>query len=271
VCRSKRRFDVLLENKTAVIHGAGGMIGAAVARAFAREGATVYLAGRTRATLDAVAAEIKAGGGTAEAAQVDALDERAVEDHASSVAAAAGSIDVTFNAISLGDVQGAPLLEMPLEDYSRPIVVGTTTHLLTARAAARHMVERGSGVILTLSASGVRIADPVMGPPVMGGFGVACAAIEALTMNLAGELSPRGIRVLCLRPEGMPETWRGYTEEAKQFSDLKEFHELLEGRTLLRRLPTLAEVANVAAFMASDQASVMTGTVVNLTCGSIPE
>ena len=262
---------MLLESKTAIVYGAGGMIGAAVARAFAREGANVYLAGRSLAPLDSVAAEIEVAGGTAETAQVDALDERAVEEHASGVAGAAGSIDVTFNAISLGDVQGTPLLEMPLEDYSRPIVVGTTTHLLTARAAARHMLTQGSGVILTLSASGVRIADPVMGPPLMGGFGIACAAIEALTMNLAGEFGPHGIRVLCLRPEGMPETWREYTEEAKQFENLKAFHELLEGRTLLRRLPTLAEVANVAAFMASDQSSVMTGTVVNLTCGSIPE
>ena len=100
---------MLLENKTAIVYGAGGMIGAAVGRTFAREGANVYLAGRTRAPLDAVAAEIDAAGGTAQTAQVDALDERAVGAHASSVADAAGSIDVTFNAISLGDVQGTPL------------------------------------------------------------------------------------------------------------------------------------------------------------------
>jgi 3-oxoacyl-[acyl-carrier protein] reductase len=262
---------MLLENRNALVYGAGGKIGAAVARAFAREGANVYLGGRTLATLKAVAAEIIKAGGVVETAEVDALDEQAVEGHTRKVARQAGSIDVSFNAISLGDVQGTPLLEMPLADFSRPIKVGTTTHLLTARAAARHMLEQGSGVILTLSASGVRIADPVMGPPMMGGFGVACAAIEALTMNLAGELGPRGIRVVCIRPEGIPETWSEYTEEAKQFGELKEFHDLLEGRTLLRRLPTLAEVANVATFMASDQASAMTGTVVNLTCGSIPE
>ena len=262
---------MLLESKTAIVYGAGGMIGAAVARAFAREGANVYLAGRSLAPLDSVAAEIEVAGGTAETAQVDALDERAVEEHASGVAGAAGSIDVTFNAISLGDVQGTPLLEMPLEDYSRPIVVGTTTHLLTARAAARHMLTQGSGVILTLSASGVRMADPVMGPPLMGGFGIACAAIEALTMNLAGEFGPHGIRVLCLRPEGMPETWREYTEEAKQSRESQGVPRAARGQDPLRRLPTLAEVANVAAFMASDQSSVMTGTVVNLTCGSIPE
>jgi len=262
---------MLLENKNALVYGAGGKIGAAVARAFAREGASVFLAGRTLATLDALAGEIEAAGGTAETAEVDALDEQAIEEHARAVADKAGSIDVSFNAVSLCDVQGVPLLEISRDDFSRPIMIGTTTHFLTARAAARHMLNRGSGVILTLSASAVRLPDPVMGPPLLGGFGVACTAIEALTMNLAGELGPRGIRVVCLRSEGIPETWQEQTEEAKQFADLKEFHELLEGRTLLRRLPTLVEVANVAAFMASDRASAMTGTVANVTCGSIAE
>jgi 3-oxoacyl-[acyl-carrier protein] reductase len=260
---------MMLENKNAIVYGAGGAIGSAVARAFAREGAKVFLAGRTPAPLEAVAEEISAAGGAAEVASVDALDEDAVNRHVDTVAESAGSIDVSFNAISLGDVQGTPLLDMPLSDFSRPIMAGTTTHLLTARAAARHMLERGSGVILTLTASAVRLPDPVMGPPLMGGFGVACAAIESLTMNLAGELGPHGIRVVCLRAEGLPETWRTYTEEAKQFGDLQEFHDLLEGRTLLRRLPTLAEVGQVAAFVASDRASAMTATVANVTCGSV--
>jgi 3-oxoacyl-[acyl-carrier protein] reductase len=262
-------MEMLLERKNAVIHGAGGAVGSEVARAFAREGAKVFLAGRALASVEALAEEISAEGGAAEAAGVDALDEQAVNDHAAEVVEKAGSIDVSFNAVSLGDVQGIPLLEMSLADFSRPIATGTRTHLLTARAAARHMVERGSGVILTLTASAVRLADPVMGPPLLGGFGVACAAIESLTMNLAGELGPRGVRVVCLRAEGLPETWREDSEEAKQFEDLREFHELLKARTLLRRLPTLAEVGNVAAFVASDRASAMTATVANVTCGSV--
>jgi NAD(P)-dependent dehydrogenase (short-subunit alcohol dehydrogenase family) len=127
------------------------------------------LAGRALAPLEAAAVEISAAGGAAEAASVDALDEDAVNEHADAVAERAGRIDVSFNAISLGDVQGIPLLEMPLADVSRPITTGTTAHLLTARAAARHMLERGSGVILTLTASAMRLPDPVMGPPMMGG------------------------------------------------------------------------------------------------------
>ena len=260
---------MLLAGKNAVVYGAGGAVGGAVARAFAREGARVFLAGRALAPVEAVAEEISAAGGAAEVASVDALDEEAVNQHAAAIARKAGSIDVSFNAISLGDVQGTRLLEMPLADFSRPIQTGTRTHLLTARAAARHMIERGAGVILTLTASAVRLPDPVMGPPLMGGFGVACAAIESLTMNLAGELGPAGIRVVCLRSEGLPETWRDDTEEARKFEDLREFHDLLEGRTLLRRLPTLAEVGNVAAFVASDRASAMTATIANVTCGSV--
>src|SRR5262245_7351660 len=219
---------MLLEDKNAVVYGAGGAIGGAVARAFAREGAMVFLAGRALRPVEALAQEIGAAGGAAEAASVDALDEQAVNEHAASVAERGGRIDISFNAISLGDVQGTRLLGMALSDFSRPIVSGTTTHLLTARAAARHMLERGSGVILTLTASAVRLPDPVMGPPLMGGFGIACAAIESLTMNLAGELGPHGIRVVCLRAEGLPETWRTDTEEAKQLGDLQEFHHLLE-------------------------------------------
>jgi 3-oxoacyl-[acyl-carrier protein] reductase len=260
---------MLLEGKTAIVYGAAGAIGGAVARAFAREGASIFLAGRALAPVQAVAEEIAAAGGAAEAASVDALDEQAVNQHAAAVATKAGRIDISFNAISLGDVQGTRLLDIPLADFSRPITTGTRTHLLTARAAARHMIERGAGVILTLTASAVRLPDPVMGPPLMGGFGVACAAIESLTMNLAGELGPLGIRVVCLRSEGLPETWRADTQEARQFEDLQRFHDLLEGRTLLRRLPTLDEVGNMAAFVASDRASAMTATVANVTCGSV--
>ncbi len=194
---------MLLEDKNGVIYGAGGAIGGAVARAFAREGAKVFLTGRTLAKVEAVAEEITAAGGVAEAAEVDALDERAVEKHIGEVVEQAGSIDVSFNAISIRDVQLIPLVEMPHEDFMSPIVTGTSTHFLTARAAGRRMAERGSGVILTLSASAVRAHVPGV---YVGGFGVACAAIEALTKQLAAEFEPGGIRANCLRLEGIPES-----------------------------------------------------------------
>jgi NAD(P)-dependent dehydrogenase (short-subunit alcohol dehydrogenase family) len=256
---------MLLENKNAIVCGAGGAIGGAVARAFAREGARVFLAGRTLSTLDRVAEEISAAGGVAETAQVDALDEQAVEKHVGEVVEQAGSIDVSFNAISIRDVQLTPLVEMSREDFMSPIATGTTTHFLTARAAARHMIEQGSGVILTLSSSAVRAYVPGV---YVGGFGVACTAIEALTKQLAAELGPRGIRVNCLRPEGIPESWEGASTEDWS-APPAEIEAQMKARSSLGRVTTLADVGNAAAFLASDRAGATTGTVFNLTSGTV--
>ena len=143
---------MLLEDKNAVVYGGGGAVGGAVARAFAREGANVFLAGRTVAKVEAVAEEITIAGGTAETAQVDALDEKAVEKHIGNVSETAGRIDILFNAIGMQDVQGRPLHEMSFEDFSRPITIATRTQFLTARAVARHMIRQSSGVILTITA-----------------------------------------------------------------------------------------------------------------------
>jgi 3-oxoacyl-[acyl-carrier protein] reductase len=190
---------MLLENKNAVIYGAGGSIGGAVARAFAREGATVFLAGRTLATLEEVAEEIRAAGGEAETAQVDALDEEVVEEHAKTVAEKIGGIDIFFNAIFNDDVQGQPLAEIPFEDFARPITKAMRNQFLTTRAVARHMVEQGSGVILTIT-GGYREAFPTI-----GGTVVAWAAIEAQCRQWACELGPQGVRVVWLRTTGLPE------------------------------------------------------------------
>src|SRR5437762_13742711 len=115
---------MLLENKNAIIYGAGGSIGAGVAWTFAREGATVFLVGRTREKLDAVATDITSAGGSAEVAVVDALDEQAVDDHVQDVVSKAGHVDVSFNLISRGDVQGTPLVEMTTDDLLRAVVTG---------------------------------------------------------------------------------------------------------------------------------------------------
>jgi 3-oxoacyl-[acyl-carrier protein] reductase len=92
-----RRYDMLLEGKNAVVYGGGGSIGGAVARVFAREGANVYLAGRTLENLTLVAEQIRSAGGVAETARVDALDELAIDEHADAVAASAGGIDISVN------------------------------------------------------------------------------------------------------------------------------------------------------------------------------
>jgi 3-oxoacyl-[acyl-carrier protein] reductase len=257
---------MLLENKNAVVYGAGGAVGGAVARAFAREGARVFLAGRTLATLDKVAEAIAAAGGVAHTARVDALDQQSVEKHAVEVAKKAGGIDVSFNAIGMEDVQGTPLIEMMVADFSRPIMIATRTQFLTARAVAPHMLKQGSGVIMMITATPARTAFPLV-----GGFSVACAAIEGFSRSLAAELGPKGIRVICLRSAGSPESIADTLEvhAAGNKVTRDEFIASLKEMTLLKRLPSLADVGNVAALMASDYAGPMTGTVANMTCGHI--
>ncbi|MFP2930326.1 SDR family NAD(P)-dependent oxidoreductase [Pyxidicoccus sp. 3LG] len=256
---------MLLKNKTAVIYGAGGRIGSTVAQAFARDGAKVYLAGRTLPKVEAVAAEISAAGGAAEAAKVDALDPQSIQQHLDAVVQKAGRIDISFNAIGIrGDLQGTPLLQMPCEDFTLPILTGVKTHFLTATAAARHMVRQKAGVILTLSSSSAGLSGRDRRFHLTGCFSTACASIEAFSRSLAGELGPQGIRVVCLRPDGIPETWPGSPSV-----DHAEAWTYMTNGTALGRLPTLVEVANAAVFLASDRASAMTGAIANLTCGSI--
>ena len=258
---------MLLEGKIAVIYGGGGKVGGAVARAFAREGARVFLAGRTLESLEEVAQEICFAGGVAETARVDALDERAVDEHADAVAEKAGGIDISFNLISYRDVQGTPLAQMPLEEFERPLKTAVRTQFLTARAAARHMISQGSGVILTFGGAGGRdpIRDYTSGgfQVYLGGFQIALGAIDVLRRQLAVELGPHGIRVVTLQSGGVPETTREDWREAitQSFVDT----------SMLKRAETLEDVGNVAAFAASDLARTMTATAINITCGRVAD
>ena len=263
---------MMLKNKVAVIYGAGGAIGGAVAGAFAREGATLFLTGRKRAAVALVAKEIASAGGSAETAEVDALDEQAVDKHLQSVIDKAGRVDISFNAVGIPDAEilGVPLVEMEAEQFSLAIASYTTSYFLTARLAARRMVASKSGVIMTVTALPARI-----GTRLNGGYGSANAAKEALTRDLSAELAPLGIRVVGLRPHGMPET-----STMREIADLKagatgmtweQFQGYLAGMTHPRRVMRLEELANVAAFAASDQASGLTGTTVNLTMGSLDD
>jgi 3-oxoacyl-[acyl-carrier protein] reductase len=258
---------LLLEKKVAVIYGGAGPIGSAVARAFAREGARVFLAGRTPASLEKVTEEISSAGGTAETAQVDALDEHAVDEHADDVVSKAGSIDVSFNAIGHQDVHGAPLVEMPLEDALRPIDNAVRSKLVTARAAARHMTRLGSGVIMTITATTARLSIPNI-----GGTGVAFDAIESLYRQLARELGPHGIRVLWLQTTGIAEAIRDEVQPDYGAGPMTRDQLIAwnQGTTMLGRLTSLADISNAAVFLASDQAGALTATGLNLTSGQSP-
>ncbi len=261
---------MMLKNKIAVIYGAGGAIGSALARSFASEGAKVFLTGRVHAPVEAVAKEIVSAGGSAEAAEVDALDEKAVDKHLQSVIDKAGRVDISFNAVGVPNAKilGVPLVEIDVEQFSLAIASYTRSYFLTARLAARRMVQNKSGVIMTVTALPARI-----GSRLNGGYGSAQAAKEAITRDLSAELAPQGIRVVGLRPHGMPET-----STMKEVFDIKasgmtweKFQEYLASTTHPRRVMKLEEVANMAVFMASDKASGMTGTTVNLTMGSLDD
>jgi NAD(P)-dependent dehydrogenase (short-subunit alcohol dehydrogenase family) len=247
---------MLLEHKNAIIYGAGGAIGRGVARTFASEGATVFLVGRTRQKLDVLAKDIRAAGGSAQVAVVDALDEQAVEEHARAVAAQAGRIDVSLNLISRGDVQGTPLLDMRLDDFMCPITTGVRSNYITARAAARHMVQQGSGVILMVtSGSGEAWTPPDVWA--MGGTGPADAATESFMRYLAAEVGPRGVRVACLWTAGV----------VVENDPLQAAKDMLVSISMLRKRPTIQEFADTAAFVASDRGSGITASVINVNSG----
>jgi len=258
---------MLLEHKVAIVYGAGGSIGGGVARTFAKEGARVFLAGRTRKTLEAVATDIKGSGGMAEVAVVDALDEQAVEKHANDVVSKAGRIDVSFNLITRGDVQRIPLVDMTPDDLLRAVDNGLRSSFLTARAAARPMIKQGSGVILHLnSASG----EGAM--PGMGSTGPADAATESFMRYLAAELGPHGIRVCGIWTAGVAETLTQEKLTAVAGDNAPPVEAALAGiaaAAALRRTPRLADVAEAAAFLASDRAAGITATMLNVTSGLV--
>ncbi|PZG45256.1 3-oxoacyl-ACP reductase [Spongiactinospora gelatinilytica] len=246
----------LLENKTAVIYGGGGSIGGAMGRAFAAEGARVFLAGRTPEKLDAVAAAIRSEGGLAETAIVDALDESAVNGWVDSVATQTGSIDISVNVISQ-DALFVPMLDMPVAAFGQAMEKVARSFLLTTRAAARHMVKQGSGVILQFGGS-----DPTNSTPNLGTVQAGCDLVEGMRRQWACELGPSSVRVVSMRTGGIP-------EGLPDVPDMAPFKQQMIDATLLKRAATLEDVGRVAVFLVSDHARTITSTQVNISCGAL--
>jgi NAD(P)-dependent dehydrogenase (short-subunit alcohol dehydrogenase family) len=228
------------------------------------------LAGRTAGKVERLAGDIRQAGGWARAAEVDALDEAAIAKHFGAVIEQAGHVDISFNAIGIPQpgIQGMPLSELPTEAFALPVATYAKSHFLTAKTAARHMIPRRSGVILMHTPEPARL-----GAPLVGGMGPAWASMEGLSRALSAELAPHGVRALCLRTTGLPETatidtvfglhaqGHGITRE--------QFQSLMESLTHRKRSTDLSELAYAAAFAASDLATALTGTVLNLTGGAI--
>ncbi len=258
-----------LEDKVAVVYADGG-VAAAIAKAFSEEGAKVYLTGRTPAKLEKIANAISSSGGVIETAQLDALDEGAVEKHMEEIIQQSGRIDISFNAIGIAQtgVQGIALTDLSVENFMLPVKTYTKSHFITVKAAAKRMVQQGNGVIMMHTANASRISHPFV-----GGMAPAWSAVEALSRSLSVEYAPRGVRSVCLLTTGMPETplldevynIMGKTNGISS----KDFYQSLENMTQRRKSTTLKEFAAAAVFAASDDGAAITGSIFNLTAGMI--
>jgi NAD(P)-dependent dehydrogenase (short-subunit alcohol dehydrogenase family) len=261
----------LLIHKHAVIFGAGGAVGTAVAKEFAAQGATVFLSGRRLATIEQVAADIQKDGGIAQAAEVDALDEQAVQAYLDRVAQEAGGIDILLNVMGPQPRDfdnGGNTLELPLEQFLLPLSTLVPSQFITARAAARHMVRQQGGVILFVTAGLDRTKTPNV-----TAIGAAFGAMEALLRCLAADLGPAGVRVVGIHSGAMLET-RTIQQGIERVVNAMGVSQAqvvsqFEQATLLGRLSTAADTARVAAFLASDGARTITGTFVNASSGRI--
>jgi len=254
---------ISLHNKNAVIYGAGGSLGGAVAKAFAAAGAKVFVTGIHLDKVQKLADEIRAAGGFAEAAQVDALDEMAVNNHITAVVQQAGTVDISFNAAWNGVVQGVPLTEITVKDFVTPIQMAIQSRFITAVAAVKVMVKQRSGVILNLTATPGGI-----GYPYTGGFAPTCAAIESLSRNLAVEFGIYGIRSVNIRSGGSPDS-KVFTDAIKSQPEvMKAVLSGMEGDTMLKKLAVMEDITNTAVFLVSDLAAKITGVTIDLTVGT---
>jgi 3-oxoacyl-[acyl-carrier protein] reductase len=262
--------SAMLKGKRAVVFGAGGSIGSAVAKEFAAEGAEVFLAGRTRSNLEPVAKKITEAGGKAHAAVIDTLDDGAVNQYIDGIVKKAGKIDIVLDAsgpLAKEYGNGKMAVELPIEEFMVPLETMVKSRFLTARAAARHMTQQKSGVIIFVTGSPAR-------PHVPGAtaIGAAFGAMENLTANLAFEVSPFGVRVVCLRTVANIDS-RSIQDTmsvvVKKFNITKEQAE--ENNRLanfLKVAATVQDTANAAVLIASDRARMLTATVVNATAGA---
>ena len=260
----------LLNGKNAVVFGAGGSIGAAVAKEFAKEGARVFLAGRTKASLEAVAKQITTSGGAAQTAVVDTLNDLAVNEYLDGIVKQTGKIDTVIDlagplAKEYGN--GKMAVDLPVEEFMAPLETMVRSRFITARAAARHMIKQHSGMIILVTGSPAR-------PHVPGAtaIGAAFAVMENLAGNLAFEVSPLGVKVVCLRTTANIDS-RSIQDTmgflAGQMNITKDQAMAQIGQlNFLKVHATVQDTANAAVLIASDRARMLTGTVVNATAGA---
>ncbi|UJW86289.1 SDR family NAD(P)-dependent oxidoreductase [Devosia sp. SL43] len=259
---------MLLKNKTALIYGGSGAVGGAVARAYAREGAHVVLAARNRAPLDAVAEEIRAVGGKVDVTLVDARDPASIAAHLDEVTGRLGPVQIMFNGIYWDDVQGSHMSEMGYDAVMAPILGGMRTWFHTGTIVADHMAQHAGGVIVGITANVGRVTMANV-----GGFGIACAAVENFLRQLGQEVGHKGVRVCWVRSPGSPDApgvrdaWMQHAEAVGK--TFKELSEEWGSGVPLGRVTALAQVADAVTLLSSDLAAGMTATFANATGGAL--
>lgn len=260
----------LLQQKRAVIFGASGAVGTAVAKEFAHQGATIFLSGRQIEPVEQVAQAIRQDGGDAHADGVDALDEQAVQVYLDDVARDGGNIDIVLNATgpqAKAYGNATDTMNLPLAQFMLPLTTLVPAQFITARAAARHMIPQHAGVILFITAL------PARGSASTTAIGAAFGAMESLLRCLAVDLGPSGIRVVGIRSGAMVDssTIQDSAENHAQRMGIpkEQVLAMYAERSLLKRLSTTADTARLAAWLASDGAQTLTGTIVNASSGSV--
>lgn len=256
----------ILQGKRALVFGAGGSVGSVVAKEFAAEGAEVYISGRSKASVDEVKRAIESAGGKADAAVVDTLDDDAVAKYVEQVAANAGGIDIEFNAVGPNPHDygnGKPAVDVTIDEYMVALSTILKSRIITAKNTARQMIKQGSGVIIGITGSTAR-------GHIVGGtsIGIAFGAIETLMENLAFEVGPKGVRVVCLRmTANVDSNAIRNTARAMNVSD-EQISTMLANLNFLKTPAKIADTAKAAVLVASDRFRLLTGTVVNSTAGA---
>jgi NAD(P)-dependent dehydrogenase (short-subunit alcohol dehydrogenase family) len=253
----------MLHGKNAVIYGAGGSLGSAIALAMAKAGARLFLTGRSIARLEPIAKEIRMAGGQAEVAVVDAFEAGAIVGHLEEMRRIAGTVDISFNAVGIAVRQSVSLVDLPVDQFVDPVTQTLRTRFLTAVSAAQFMRQQGRGVILTLTATPGGI-----GYPYTGGFAAACAAVESFARNLAAEEGPYGVRVVNIRSGGSPDSAVFADAIEKYPEEMKVVLAKMKADTMLKELPLMKDVAQAAVFLSSDQAARITGVTLDVTAGT---
>ena len=261
-----------LKDKVAVVFAASGEIAAAVARSLAHHGAKVYVTARNLEKVTILSHDLAAAGGTAEAAKVDAQNETEIDNFLRKVVSDNGRLDIVFNGIAVeySEMGGRPATTVAtFEQFMAPMKKLCGSQFLTSRVAAKYMIQTQSeGTILLLTAALSRSKLPNL-----AGITAASAAIEGMTRVMAAEWGADGIKVICICPGALMETTRisaWIDAAAKNYGiPAEQLVAQYKAFDILKTSPTLKQIGETAAFLASATGIAFNSHVIDVDCGKL--